>query len=84
MVSGIARRLFKSDQAYDDREIVRLAKGEGLKVARPNGDTQRIRGSSRLNVWITGAKIVAKFERISTVEAAQIPVPVATIKGRLI
>jgi len=82
-VAGPARRLFKDDVAYDDREIVRLARREGLYVTRPNG-SQRIRGSSRLQVW-HGNRIVARFERQTLPEAkVENPTPVATIRGRLI
>jgi len=82
-VSGPARRIFKEDIAYDDREITRLARREGLYVTRPNGN-QRIRGSSRLLVW-SGDRIVARFERQGSREQpVEKPTPVATIRGRLI
>ncbi len=82
-VSGKARRAFKLEVVYDDREITRLAKRDGLKVTRPNGDT-RIRGSSRLQVW-DGKHIVARFEKQVIDEKRVIkPVPVAVVRGRLI
>lgn len=82
-VSGPARRVFKEEIAYDDREIARLTRKEGLYVTRPNG-SQRIRGSSRLLVW-SGDRIVARFERQGTREQpVEKPKPVATIRGRLV
>jgi len=78
-VSGPGRRAFKEGIAYDDRDITRLARREGLYVTRPNG-SQRIRGSSRLLVWHSD-KIVARFER-HNFEESKAPIPVATIKVR--
>jgi hypothetical protein len=82
-VSGPARRLFKGDEAYDDRAIVTKARNAGLYVTRPNG-SQRIRGSGRLQVW-AGDRIVAKFERqVHEDERATAPVAVGAIKGTTI
>ena len=82
-VSGPARRVFRNNAAYDDREIVRFARREGLTVTRPNGSTS-IRGSSRLFV-LKGVRIVARFERQAVVDAPAVkPVQVASIRGRLI
>ena len=81
--TGPARRLFKDDTAYDDREITRLSRREGLYVTRPNG-SQRIRGSSRLQVW-SGNRVVARFEKQNLPESrADKPVQVAVIRGQLI
>lgn len=80
---GKDRKPFKSGTAYDDREIVRLARREGFYVTRPNG-SQRIRGSGRLQVW-KGDKIVARFERLNLPESrAEKPTQVAVIRGRLL
>lgn len=79
---GKDKKPFKSGMAYDDREIVRLARRVGFYVTRPNG-SQRIRGSGRLLVW-NGDRIVARFVRQELRESKSRPEPVGTIRGRLI
>lgn len=82
-VSGPARRIFKEEVAYDDREITRLAAKVGLYVTRPNGSIN-IRGSSRLIVWKLNRR-VARFQRHTAPESrAEAPEKVATIRGQLI
>ena len=81
-VSGHARRVFKENVTYDDRDIVAKVRREGLYVTRPNG-SQRIRGSGRLLVW-SGDRIVDRFERHTIREERSIqPEPVGTIQGRI-
>lgn len=84
-VAGPARRLFKQDTVYDDREIVRLARREHLTVQRPNGDRRRIRGSGRLQVH-DQHRIVAKFERYEqpVIKESVKPEQIALIRGKLI
>lgn len=43
------RKLFIPGKEYDDRAIAEIAKANGLKAIRPNGD-ERIRGSRRLQI----------------------------------
>ena len=82
LVSGPARRIFKEEVAYDDREITRLAKKGGLYVTRPNGSSN-IRGSSRLIVWKLNRR-VARFQRQGALETQpESPIKVATIRGQI-
>lgn len=82
-ISGAARRLFKHDMAYDDRQITAMARKHNLLVTRPNRST-RIRGSARLFVW-DNRRIVAKFERQEAqTESSVKPIPVGAMKGRLL
>jgi len=78
-----ARRLFRQDTDYDERQIVDRAGAEGFRVTRPNGD-KRIRGSRRLVVW-NGRRGVAWFEKLETkVEEKVRPQPISLLRGRLL